>query len=119
MMKVFAYKSCDSCRKAVKWLNENGVEFELLAVRETPPSVDDLRYAASVVTGGMKKLFNTAGKDYRELGLKDKLPSMTDDEAFAWLSANGNLVKRPLVIDRDRGVVFAGFRPADWSAALV
>lgn len=116
MISVYAYKGCDTCRKALKWLNERGIPHEVKAIRETPPTVAELKAALAAFGGDLRPLFNTSGGDYRELGLKDKLPAMTADEAVALLSMNGNLVKRPFVVGK--GVVLAGFKPDEWSKAL-
>lgn len=116
MMKVYAYKNCDSCRKALRWLEECDVEVEVLAIRETPPSVEELRAAARQL--GVRKLLNTSGRDYRALDLKTKLPTMTEDEVLALMAANGNLVKRPFAIDAGHGVVLAGFREEEWREKL-
>lgn len=115
MLTVYAYQGCDTCRKALKWLKAQGISHEVKAIRETPPSVTELR-AAVKAFGELRPLFNTAGGDYRELGLKDKLPTMSADEAVALLSKNGNLVKRPFVIGE--GVVLAGFKEDEWRRAL-
>lgn len=116
MISVYAYKGCDTCRKALKWLNERGIPHEVKAIRETPPTVAELKAALAAFGGDLRPLFNTSGGDYRELGLKDKLPAMTADEAVALLSMNGNLVKRPFVVGK--GVVLARFKPDEWSKAL-
>lgn len=116
MISVYAYKGCDTCRKALKWLAGRGIPHEVKAIRETPPSVAELKAALAAFGGDLRPLFNTSGGDYRELGLKDKLPSMSADEAVALLSRNGNLVKRPFVIGKD--VILAGFKPDEWSKAL-
>lgn len=116
MLSVYAYKGCDSCRKALKWLDERGIPHEAKAIRETPPSVAELKAAVAAHGGDLRPLFNTSGADYRELGLKDKLPSMTVDEAVDLLSKNGNLVKRPFVMGD--GVLLVGFRPDAWERAL-
>lgn len=113
---LYAYKSCDTCRKAAKWLNENHTSHETRAIRETPPSVSELRTALQAQGGDLKKLFNTSGGDYRELSLKDKLPTMTEEEALDLLSKNGNLVKRPFLIGD--GVALNGFNEALWKSAL-
>lgn len=117
MHKIYAYKSCDSCRKALKWLDENGVPYEELQIRETPPSTDELRTAMKYFSGDLRRLFNTSGTDYRELGLKSKLSTMTEEEAIAMLAQNGNLVKRPFLIGK--GKVQAGFKPEIWANALL
>ena len=116
MISVYAYKNCDTCRKALKWLKDHGVEHEVKAIRETPPTAQELMVAVEAFGGDLRPLFNTSGGDYRELGLKDKLPGMSAKEAVALLSENGNLVKRPFVTGE--GVVLAGFKEAEWEAAL-
>jgi len=113
---LYAYKSCDTCRKASKWLKENDVAHETRPIRETPPTVAELKAALQANGGDLRKLFNTSGGDYRELGIKDKLPSMSEDEALELLSQNGNLVKRPFLIGD--GVALNGFNEAAWKSAL-
>lgn len=114
---LYAYKNCDTCRKASKWLKENNVAHETKAIRDTPPSVSELQAALKANGGDLRKLFNTSGGDYRELGIKDKLPSMTEAEALELLSQNGNLVKRPFLIGD--GVVLNGFNETEWKAGLL
>jgi arsenate reductase len=116
MVSVYAYKGCDSCRKALKWLVEKKIPHEVKAIRETPPTVAELEVAVAAFGGDLRPLFNTSGGDYRQLGLKDRLPAMSADEAVALLSKNGNLVKRPFVIGR--GVVRVGFKSEEWERAL-
>ena len=116
MPVLYAYKSCDTCRKASKWLKEHNIAHETKAIRETPPSPAELKQALTANGGDLRKLFNTSGGDYRELGIKDKLPTMTEKEAFDLLSNNGNLVKRPFVIGD--GIVLVGFKEVEWEAAL-
>ncbi len=116
MLTVYAYQACDTCRKALKWLKAQGISHEVKAIRETPPSPAELKTAVKAMGGELRPLFNTAGGDYRELGLKDKLPSMREDEAVALLSKNGNLVKRPFVLGD--GVVLVGFKEDEWRKAL-
>lgn len=116
MLSVYAYKGCDTCRKALKWLNERGIAHEVKAIRETPPTVAELKSAVAAFGGDLRPLFNTSGGDYRELGLKDKLPSMTADEAVALLSKNGNLVKRPFLVGD--GPPLVGFRSDEWERVL-
>lgn len=112
MLKFYAYKGCDGCRKARKWLAERGVEFEELAIRETPPTVAELRKVLTSYEGRMNRLFNTAGCDYRGMGMKDRLPSMSEKEALDLLSEHGNLVKRPILVGKN--VALAGFKVAEW-----
>jgi arsenate reductase len=114
-MKIYTYSKCSTCRKATKWLKEQKVVFEEIPIRETPPSVDELRKMFGFI-GDLKKLFNTSGQDYRALGMKDKLPSMSEEEAFELLASNGNLIKRPFLIDTDKGTT--GFKEDVWEALL-
>jgi arsenate reductase len=116
MPTVYAYKNCDTCRKALKWLKENHIEHETKAIRETPPTKAELKAALAANGGDIRKLFNTSGGDYRELGLKDKLPTLTEAEAIDLLSNNGNLVKRPFLIGDN--VALTGFSEAAWKSAL-
>jgi len=114
--KVYAYKGCDTCRKALKWLREREIPFEEVAIRETPPTVAELKQVLVRYDGEPRRLFNTAGGDYRAMGMKDRLPGMADDEALALLAGHGNLVKRPLVVGG--GVALAGFKPDEWESAF-
>lgn len=116
MLRFYAYKGCDGCRKARKWLNENGIEFEETAIRETPPTISELNQAL-LHQGNLRSLFNTSGMDYRQMNLKDKLPEMSDEEAVQLLSKNGNLVKRPFLIGNNISLI--GFKPDEWSNTLL
>ena len=116
VLKIYAYKSCDSCRKAIKWLKERELTFEEVPIRETPPSVAELKKVLANYEGDLKRLFNTAGGDYREMGMKDKLPGMSEKEALELLSKHGNLVKRPILLGER--VALAGFKVGEWEAAL-
>lgn len=112
MWKVYAYRNCGTCREALKWLKARGVAHEVIAIREQAPTVDELSAALAAFGGDVRRLFNTSGGDYRELGLKDRLPSMSAGEACALLASNGNLVKRPFVTGG--GAALAGFKPEEW-----
>ncbi len=116
MLTVYTLATCDSCRKAVKWLKSQSIAFEERAIRETPPSASELRAALKAYDGVVRKLFNTAGRDYRDQNIADKLPTLTPEAAVALLTQNGNLVKRPFV--SGPGVALVGFDEAEWSAAL-
>jgi arsenate reductase len=117
MLTVYAYRNCSTCRNALKWLDSNGIAYQLKAIRETPPAVGELESALDLLGGDVRRLFNTSGTDYRSLGLADKLPGMQTADALKLLSENGNLVKRPFAIAK--GLALAGFKPGDWSAALL
>ena len=113
-LKIYEYKGCGTCRKALKWLEAKGIEFEKIAIRETPPTKAELRRMLKVYEGNLRALFNTSGGDYRAMNMKEKLPSLSKVEAIDLLAANGNLVKRPFVMTKDGGVV--GFNEAEWKA---
>jgi len=116
MLLVYSYKGCDGCRKALKWLGEKGIEFENRAIRETPPSRAELKRMLKHYDGNLRRLFNVSGQDYRSLNLKERLPTMSEDEAFDLLSGNGNLVKRPFALGENSGAV--GFKPDEWEDRL-
>ena len=114
MLKVYTYAKCSTCRKAVKFLRDHQIKFEELPIRETPPSLAELKF---MLQGrSLKALFNTSGLDYKALGLSGKLAGMTEAEALGLLSKNGNLVKRPFVMGKD--VRLVGFNEEAWERAL-
>ncbi len=115
-LKIYTYKNCGTCRKTVKRLAAQGVEFTEIPIREQPPTKTELRKMLKIHAGDLRRLFNTSGGDYKALNLKDKLPSMTDAEAIDLLAGNGNLVKRPFALLGDKGVV--GFKEPEWDAFL-
>lgn len=116
MLTVYTLSNCDTCRKATKWLRAQDAPFVERAIRETPPSVAELRRALAAHDGDVRKLFNTSGRDYREQQLGDKLPGLTEAQALTLLAGNGNLVKRPFLVAK--GWARAGFSEAGWTAAL-
>ena len=118
MLKVYVYTGCSTCRSALKWLKDKSISFTEAAIRETPPTVKELKAMLSGRKGELKALFNTSGMDYRAMGLKDKLPAMSEAEALELLSKNGNLVKRPFALDEKAGVFLVGFREPEWQKAL-
>lgn len=115
-MKVYCYAKCSTCKKALKWLEQEGVAYELYDIKEQNPSREELAAWHAMSGLPLKKFFNTSGLQYKALGLKDKLPAMSEAEQIALLATDGMLVKRPLLIGD--AFVLAGFRPADWEAAL-
>lgn len=116
MLTMYTLSNCDTCRAAAKWLRLHNIPFEERAIRETSPSPGELRAALAANGGELRKLFNTAGRDYREQKLGEKLAQMTVPAAFALLAGNGNLVKRPFAVGD--GVALAGFNEPAWAAAL-
>lgn len=117
MIRIYAYKNCDTCRKALKWLDQHGIKHEVLAIRETPPTPSELKRAIRARNGNVRELFNTSGGDYRELGIKDRIGDMDEHEAIGLLSKNGNLVKRPLLLSEK--TILVGFRAEEWQASLI
>lgn len=101
----------------MKWLRAHGLAFTEHAIRETPPSSAELRTLLAAQGGELRRLFNTAGRDYRDLKLGGKLPAMGEGEALALLAHNGNLVKRPFLLGPKVGLV--GFNEAAWATALL
>lgn len=112
-LKLYTYKNCGTCKKALKWLDAQGVAYDNHPIRETPPKVADLKTMLAAMDGNIKKLFNTSGQDYKALNMKDKLPTLSEDEALAMLAENGNLVKRPFVLGD--GVATVGFKEDVWA----
>ena len=111
-MLVLVYRKCNTCQKALKWLEEHNVEFDERPIVEENPTYEELKiwYAKSGMP--LKKFFNTSGLLYKDMGLKDKLPTMSEDEQLKLLATNGMLVKRPLVVGPD--YVLTGFREQEW-----
>jgi arsenate reductase (glutaredoxin) len=118
MLKIYAYSGCSTCRNAIKWLKQHSIAFEEIAIRETPPALADLKAMLASHDSDLRRLFNVSGLDYRSLGLKDKLPTMSTDAALKLLAENGNLVKRPFAIDSKNKVHLIGFKEPEWLAAL-
>lgn len=111
------YPPCSTCQKAAAWLTEHGIPFERRHIKEARPTAEELKNWSDQCDFTIKKLFNTSGLVYKSLGLKDKLPTMTTEEQYALLATDGMLVKRPLVVGE--GFLLAGFRPEDWTKALL
>ena len=112
-MTFLCYPKCTTCKKAQAWLTEQGVSFEVRDIKLDNPSAEELKLWHSRSGLPLKKFFNTSGLQYKALQLKDKLPSMTEDEQFALLATDGMLVKRPMLITDDR--VLVGFKDSEWA----
>ena len=106
------YPACSTCQKAKKWLEENGISYDDRHIVEQNPTVQELKEWVAKSGQPLRKFFNTSGMLYRSMELKDKLPSMSEEEQFALLATNGMLVKRPLLVGED--VVLIEFRPQQW-----
>jgi arsenate reductase len=116
-MKLYQYPKCSTCRKAIAFLNANDCVFESIDIAQQPPDKETLKTMLANYDGEIRKLFNTSGMQYRELNLKAKLPSMTEQQAIDLLAGNGMLIKRPFLLMGDgRGRV--GFKQAEWEALL-
>lgn len=116
-MQVLCYSKCSTCKKALQWLDEHGVAYDLRDIKLEHPSEAELRQWHARSGLPLKRFFNTSGLQYRALELKDRLPDMSEAEQFALLASDGMLVKRPLLIDGD--TVLTGFRQADWEQHLL
>ncbi len=117
MLRIYTLANCDRCRAATKWLRAEGVAFEEIAIRATPPSLGELRTMLAAQGGEVRKLCNTSGRDYRELKLGEKLAVLAPGAVLALLTGNGNLVKRPFLIGNGRALV--GFDESTWRASVV
>lgn len=115
-MLFVEYPKCTTCKKAKKWLVEHNIEFEDRHIVENNPTVEELKEWHAKSGLPLKRFFNTSGNKYKELQLKDKLPSMTEEEQFALLATDGMLVKRPIVIGDNH--VLVGFNEEQWKALV-
>ena len=111
-MKYICYPKCGTCQKAKKWLDSNEIQYEIRDINEDKPTREELEtwYKASGLS--LKKFFNTSGLQYKALGLKDKLPTMSEAEQLDLLATDGMLVKRPIAVIGD--TVLVGFKEAEW-----
>ena len=109
MYTFYGYPKCSTCRKAKAELNQLGLEVESVNIKENPPSAQFLRELLEGADLELKKFFNTSGQCYRSLGFKDKLPTLSQDEAVKLLSSDGMLIKRPILI-KDGKVLQVGYR---------
>ncbi|MBR2259762.1 MAG: arsenate reductase family protein [Blautia sp.] len=116
MVKVYCYSRCTTCKRALKWLNDKGVEYELTDIKEDHPDKEELRKYYSMSGLPLKRFFNTSGLTYREMGLSKKLPDMSEEDQLALLATDGMLVKRPLVVGDD--FVLTGFKEDEWLEKL-
>lgn len=115
-MLFLHYPKCTTCQKAKAWLDAKGVSCETRDIKLENPSVEELWTWWKKSGLPLKKFFNTSGLQYKALGLKDKLPSMDEEQQLALLATDGMLVKRPILVGEN--FVLTGFRPAEWEAKL-
>lgn len=116
-MLFICYPKCSTCQKARTWLEEKGIAFEARDIKTDNPTADELTRWWKASGLPLKKFFNTSGLQYKALGLKDKLPAMSEEEQIALLATDGMLVKRPLLIGED--FVLTGFRQKEWEERLL
>ena len=110
-MLFICYPKCTTCQKSKQWLCDNGIVFEERNIKENNPTLEELKAWHKQSGLPLKKFFNTSGLQYKALGLKDKLPTMSEEEQFALLASDGMLVKRPILVDNN--FVLVGFKEAE------
>ena len=116
-MQFLCYPKCSTCQKAQKWLDEQGLSYELRLIREQNPGAEELKAWQQRSGLPLKRFFNTSGLKYKALGLKDRLPGMSEEEQLLLLASDGMLVKRPLLVAED--FVLVGFREAEYRERLL
>ena len=116
-MLIIEYPRCSTCRKAKKWLDEHNIEYEDRDIVKDNPQADELKIWYEKSDLPLKRFFNTSGKVYRELKLKDKLADMSEQEQLDLLATNGMLVKRPIIVTED--TVLTGFKEKEWEEKLL
>lgn len=116
MITVYCYSRCSTCRKALAWLEKNGIEHKVIDIKTDNPDESTLRDYYKMSGLPLKRFFNTSGMQYRELELSKKLPNMSEEEQLALLATDGMLVKRPMLIGD--GFVLTGFKEAEWEEKL-
>ena len=116
-MVFIEYPKCTTCKRAKKWLDEHELVYEDRHIKEENPSAAELKAWHTKSGLPLKKFFNTSGLLYKSMGLKDKLPTMSEEEQYELLSTDGMLVKRPLIIDGD--TILVGFKESEWAEKLL
>ncbi len=116
-MLFIEYPKCSTCKKAKKWLDEKNIKYTDRHIAEDNPTYDELSEWHKKSGLPLKRFFNTSGVLYKEMGLKDKLPDMSEEEQLKLLATNGMLVKRPIIVDGE--TVLTGFKEAEWEEKIV
>ena len=114
---IICYPRCSTCQKAVKWLDEHGIDYEHRHIAEDNPTKKEIKSWEKTSGLPLKRFFNTSGLLYRSLELKDRLPDMPKDEQYELLASDGMLVKRPILVGDS--FVLVGFKEAEWAEALL
>ena len=115
-MLFICYPKCTTCQKARKWLDDNKVQYEFRDIKEQNPTLEELKEWYEQSQLPLKKFFNTSGLLYKELGLKEKLPDMKEQDQLELLATNGMLVKRPIIVNKE--TILIGFKQEDWEDKL-
>ena len=115
-MLFIQYPPCTTCQKAKKWLDDHGFTYDARHIKDEPPTYEELKVWHERSGLPLKRFFNTSGLKYKALELKDKLPTMTEEEQLRLLATDGMLVKRPLLVLDDK--VLAGFKAPEWESLL-
>ena len=116
-LTVYQYAKCSTCRKALKFLDANNIPYTAVDITEKPPTKAELKQMLKHQDNNLHRLFNTSGVQYRELKVKDQLPTMTETEALHLLSQNGRLIKRPFMLTETSW--FVGFKESIWTQPLI
>ena len=115
-MLFIEYPKCTTCQKAKKWLDDNKIEYTDRHIKEDNPTYDELKAWYEKSGLPLKRFFNTSGMLYKSMSLKDKLPTMTEDEQLRLLATDGMLVKRPIIVSDN--IILTGFREKEWEEKL-
>ena len=116
MIKFICYPKCTTCQKAKKWLDDNKIKYKLRDIKEENPSFEELAAWYKMSGFPLKRFYNTSGLLYKSMELKDKLPSMSEEEQLKLLVTDGMLIKRPLLIGED--FVLVGFKESEWAGTF-
>ncbi len=116
MVTVYCYDRCTTCKRALKWLDEKGVQYELLDIKMQHPTAQQIKEYYDKSGLPLKRFFNTSGMAYREMELSKKLPTMSEEDQIELLASDGMLVKRPLLLAGDK--VLTGFKEKEWIEVL-
>lgn len=116
MIQVYCYSKCTTCKKALKWLDDNKIQYELIDIKENHPDEKTLRSLHKKSGLPLRRFFNTSGLIYREMELSKKLPDMSEDDMFKLLASDGMIVKRPLLVSDDK--VLVGFKEDEWKSLV-
>ena len=116
-MLFIEYPKCATCKKAKKWLDDNGISYKDRHIKEENPTVNELKEWHRKSGLPLKRFFNTSGNLYKEMQLKDKLPAMSEEEQYELLATDGMLVKRPIIVTED--TVLTGFKESEWEEEIL